>query len=50
MSVHPLLAWSVPSSSATDSNVLVLVVPTEITLPPFFFVSLMSFASSSSIL
>ena len=35
ISVHPLLAGIVPSSSATDSRVLVLVVPTAITLPPY---------------
>ena len=34
----------IPSSPVADSRVRQLVVPTEITLPPCFFVSLISFA------
>ena len=37
ISVHPPAACMVPSSSATDSSVRVLVVPTAMTLPPRFF-------------
>ena len=41
--MHPFLV-------ATDSNVLQLVVPTDITLPPFFLVSLIKSAVSCGII
>ena len=49
MFVHPEAATIFPLlSRAIVSNVLVEVVPTENTLPPFSFVSLIIFAVSSS--
>ena len=44
MSVQPLLSRTDPSSSATVSRVRVVVVPTDIILPPFFLVSLIESA------
>ncbi len=41
MSVHPELSLIHPSFAATLSNVRQLVVPTAMTRPPAFFVSLM---------
>ena len=43
---HPSLALIWPSKVATDSTVRQLVVPTPITLPPFFFVSKIKSATS----
>ena len=41
---------TIPSSPAIDSSVLQEVVPTAMTLPPFWCVSLMSAAVSSRIM
>ena len=43
---HPDVAFTIPFSSATDSIVLVLVVPTLITLFPFAFALLILSAAS----
>ena len=48
ISVQPLLTGICPFSSATDSRVLVLVVPTAITLPPLALVLLIISAASLS--
>ena len=50
ISVLSLPGCTIPCSSAALSIVLQLVVPTQITLPPCSFVSLMVFAASSVIL
>ena len=48
ISVQPLPAFKIPSSPVADSRVRQLVVQTQITRPPFAFVSLIFFASDSS--
>ena len=48
ISVHPVPAFSTPSSVDADSTVRQLVVPTQITRPPAAFVSLTLAASDSS--
>jgi hypothetical protein len=46
ISVHPLHSFSMPFSSDAASKVRVLVVPTDIILPPFFFALLILSAAS----
>ena len=50
MSVHLDLASKVPSSFTSDSSVRQEVVPTQMTRPPFCFVSFSMFAVSAFIM
>ena len=50
MLVQPALSFSVPSSAAQLSMVRQEVVPTQMTRPPFFRVSLMVWATSAEIM
>ena len=50
MLVHPADSFSVPSSAAKLSMVRQEVVPTQMTRPPFFRVSLMVRATSAEIM